>query len=238
MVVVSTTIVHSVDLTPFGFTQTEGLAYAALLERGPLGGYALAKALSIARANAYQALDGLATKRAVSPTGERPQRYRPLQPSALLALIVERQTAQLDRLELQLGRHEDAGTPGAVAISSRRALEELALRTAARSPGELTCIGPGWLIEALSPAWHKRAADGSPTSLWVVGDVGATKFPVEGRIPEATVERLFGGPAFLLGTDRAVMVARLDRQAASGYWTSEPALVGAVRAALSALAQS
>lgn len=154
---------QSVDLTPFGFTQTESLAYAALLERGPLGGYALAKALSIARANAYQALDGLAAKRAVSPTGERPQRYRPLQPSALLALIVERQTAQLDRLEQQLGRHEDAGTPGAVAISSRRALEELALRTAARSPGELTCVGPGWLVEALSPAWHKRAADGSPS---------------------------------------------------------------------------
>jgi hypothetical protein len=79
----------------------------------------------------------------------------------LFALIVERQTAKLDRLEHQLGDRNDAGAPGAVAISNRRALEELALRTAARSPGELTCVGPGWLIEVLSPAWHKRAADGS-----------------------------------------------------------------------------
>ncbi len=51
-----------IDLTPFGFTPTENLAYGALLDLGPSSGYAVAKELSIARANAYQALNGLVAK--------------------------------------------------------------------------------------------------------------------------------------------------------------------------------
>lgn len=227
-----------IDLTPFGFTPTESSAYAALLERGPLTGYALAKVLSIARANAYQALDGLATKRAASPTGERPQRYRPLQPNALVALIVDRQAAKLDRLEQQLRARQDAGQTGSVPISGRRALEDLALRTAARSPGELTCVGPVPLLEVLAPAWHKRAADGASTALWATEEGGTTRLHLAGRIPDSSVERLFGGLVFLLDTERGAIVARLDGQAASGYWSSEPALAGAVRASIKALTES
>ncbi len=65
-----------IDLTPFGFTPTENLAYGALLELGPSSGYALAKDLSIARANAYQALNGLVAKGAAIQTDDQPQRYR------------------------------------------------------------------------------------------------------------------------------------------------------------------
>lgn len=226
---------RQVDLTPFGFTPTESLAYSALLEHGPLGGYALAKTLSIARANAYQALDGLAAKRVVSPTGERPRRYRPLQPSALFALIVEREGARLDRLEQQLSGREDAGVPGVVPVSSRRALEELSLRTAARSRGALTCVGPGQLLDALAPAWHKRAADGLATSLWAVGEGGGTIAPLAGRLPADRVEGYFGAPMFLLLADQAAIIARVEPSGAHGYSTTEPSLVGALRAALDAL---
>ena len=50
------------DLTPFGYTQTENLVYSRLLQGGPASGYAVARDLLIARANAYQALRGLVAK--------------------------------------------------------------------------------------------------------------------------------------------------------------------------------
>src|SRR3972149_3206830 len=91
--------VAQLDLTPFGFTPTESLAYRALTDVGPQTGYGLARALSIARANVYQALRGLVAKGAVTTTEERPERYRPLQPAALVALIAKREAGKLDRLE-------------------------------------------------------------------------------------------------------------------------------------------
>src|SRR2546430_4433111 len=51
------------DLTPFGFTATESLAYAALLRLGPSTGYAVAHATRVARANTYGALEGLVRDR-------------------------------------------------------------------------------------------------------------------------------------------------------------------------------
>src|SRR5437773_1983544 len=52
------------DLTPFGFTATESLAYAALLRLGPSTGYAVAHATRVARANTYGALEGLVSRTA------------------------------------------------------------------------------------------------------------------------------------------------------------------------------
>src|SRR6266581_521068 len=49
----------TVDLTPFGFTPTESLAYATLLRLGPTTGYAVAHGARLARATAYAALAGL-----------------------------------------------------------------------------------------------------------------------------------------------------------------------------------
>src|SRR5438132_14109051 len=50
------------DLTPFGFTATESLAYAALLRLGPSTGYAVAHATRVARANTYGAFAALALR--------------------------------------------------------------------------------------------------------------------------------------------------------------------------------
>lgn len=223
----------TIDLTPFGFTPTESLAYTALVEHGPLGGYALAKVLSIARANAYQALDGLVAKRLAVATGGRPQRYRPIEPRAALALISERAARQLDRLEEQLSDRGNGGGPAVLSLSGRRALHELALRTAARSRGEVRCLAPREFLEALAPVWHKRAADGSATRLWAVGE-GHRPLPFEvaGWVGHDQVARHFDGPAVILLADDAAIVARLDPAAASGYWTTHPALVGLARAAL------
>jgi sugar-specific transcriptional regulator TrmB len=229
--------VAQLDLTPFGFTPTESLAYRALTELGPQTGYGLARALSIARANAYQALRGLVAKGAVTTTAERPERYRPLQPAALVALIAKREAGKLDRLEDQLSHAQGAGAPGIVAISGERTLLDLAMRTAARATGPVTCIAPARLLASLAPAWHKRASDRAETYLWYLGEAPATPLAVDaaGRVETATSERYFAAPVLLLVAPEASVLATLAAAGPTGYWTSDPVLAAAARAAAALL---
>ena len=226
------------DLTPFGFTPTESLAYRSLTQLGPLTGYGLAHALSIARANAYQALRGLVTKGAVSATGERPERYRPLQPSALVELIAKREALKLGRLETQLAQAESAGAPGLVAISGERALIDAGMRTAARAGGRVTCIAPARLLASLAPAWHKRAAEKADTRILYIGDAPAKPLPWEpdGRVETAAVVEYFGAPLLLMVTPEAAIFAALPDGGPAGYWTSDPVLRALVRLAADLLA--
>ncbi len=219
------------DLTPFGFTPTESLAYRALTELGPLTGYAVAQSLSIARANAYQALRGLVAKGAVTRTADRPERYRPLQPSALLALLAERQARKLDRLEVELSSAPAAGGPAILPIAGERALLDLTLRTAARAAGPVTCIGPARVLAALAPAWHKRVLDGSETSLWSVGE-GQPGLPsgLTGQVDPDAFGRLFASPVLLLVSPAAAVVATLAEGGPVGWWTSDPVLGQVIRA--------
>ncbi|MBI2401593.1 MAG: hypothetical protein HYV20_02415 [Gemmatimonadetes bacterium] len=225
------------DLTPFGFTPTESLAYRALSELGPQTGYGLARALSIARANAYQALRGLVAKGAVTTTAERPERYRPLQPSALVALMAQREAGKLDRLEAELAHIQGAGAPGTVAISGERALIDLTMRTAARAAGPITCIAPAKLLTSLAPAWHKRAGDRAETHLWYLGDAPVSPLPVEpaGQIDTETSVRHFAAPVLLLVAPEAAVIAALAAAGPTGYWTSDSVLTATARAAVERL---
>jgi len=223
----------TIDLTPFGFTPTESLAYAALLEHGPLGGYALSKALAIARTNAYQALNGLEAKGAAEGTHDSPRRFRPVHPDALLAAIMDREAKKIDSLELTLRRSPSASASQATTpITSVRSLEDLVLRAAARTKGPIDCIGPARFLERLAPAWHKRLADGSPTRLWVVGP-GGNHLPIPflarlepPAIPEETALAVMGS---------VVVVAWLQGAGASGYWSNDPLQMWLVALALRAL---
>lgn len=224
----------TVDLTPFGFTPTESLAYRTLIQRGPLGGYDLAKALTMARANAYQALNGLEVKGAVERVPGTPQRYRPVRPQALFAAIADREARQLDTLEAALQETSPPVGTSVVPISSVRSLEDLMLRTAARSKGVVECLAPCTLLEHLAPAWHKRAADGAETRLWILGD-GEPQLPVRpsGRVTPDTAAPL-GPVAALLTAEPIVIVATVTGSEVSGYWTDSPVLFGLTQLAVKA----
>src|SRR3989449_11649250 len=90
------------NLTPFGFTATESLAYAALLRLGPSTGYAVAHATRVARANTYGALEGLVSRTAALRLPGRPARYRATDPAALIAQLAAEQGEALDRLSRSL----------------------------------------------------------------------------------------------------------------------------------------
>lgn len=225
-----------IDLTPFGFTQTENIAYGALLHLGPSSGYALAKELTIARANAYQALNGLVAKGAAVTTDDQPKRFRAERPDAILARVIEEEAQKLDALESQIQTVGQRDGAALVQIQGRRALLAIALRTLARAPGEVTCVGGPDLVLALGPAWRRRALDSRPSTVWLVGE-DPGNLPVEpaGGIDASKSDKLFNGPVFLLLAGDVAVIACLDGEEASGYWTSDITIVGAARGLLAHL---
>jgi len=231
----------TLDLTPFGFTPTESAAYAELVRSGPQTGYALARRLSIARANAYQALRGLLAKGAVTVVSPgRPERYRPLAPSSLLTLLAQQATRRLEALESALAALPQTGGPALVEVEGERVLLDLALRTAARAKGPVGCLAPARCLAALAPAWHKRASAGEETSLWVVGVAGEAfpepAFEPAGTLEPSAIAAYFPEPPVLLVATEAALSGMYLEDGFRGHWTSHPALVGTARAALDRLA--
>ena len=219
-----------IDLTPFGFTPTETLAYGALLDLGPSSGYAVAKELSIARANAYQALNGLVAKGAAVVTADQPRRFRGERPDAILARVINIEAQKLDALETQIqagGRQDGSAL---VKVKGKRAVLDITLRTLAREPDEVTCIGAADLLVALGPAWRRRALDSRLSSVWLIGDdPGGLPVPTRGGIDPTKSEELFSGLVFLLLAGDVAIIARVGDGDLSGYWTSDITIVGAAR---------
>lgn len=228
-------MVPYLDLTFFGFTPTESHAYRVLLERGPLNGYALAKALGIARANAYQALHGLESKGAARATGDEPRRYRPIAPDALFAQIVNRECSALDALEISLRGSPADQSPEVLRLTGQRSVEELVLRSAVRSKHAVECLGSGAFLERLAPAWHKRAADNADTRLWVVGD-GGDALPIRptARLDAESLTSTFGGVPILFWAGSTGIAAMIQQPGGDihGYWSNDPLFLALIRAAM------
>lgn len=214
----------AIDLTPFGFTPTESRAYNALLDLGPSSGYAVAKQIGVARANSYQALNGLVAKEAALLIDENPLRFRAIRPDALLARIAGLEAGKLADLELQVRDRERVGDDAIVLIGGERGLLEVLTRWAGRSENEVWCIAPQSTLDALQPVWRKRDADGTTTRLWASESVLG---------PEAALPQ----NAVLFWCGEAAVIA-LGGASGSGHWVSDPMITATVRAAIEHINQT
>jgi len=227
---------HNIDLTPFGFTPTESLAYSGLLENGPSSGYALARTLSLARANAYQALRGLVSKGAAVIVNRDPQVFRAVQPTALMAQIARDQEVKLETLEQQVTSGQMGGAPATTEFSGERELYALALRSITRSPAAVSCVAPAKLLSVLLPIWRKRLADGAETHLWIAGeDPGSFTVDIVGTVTEEPIIEYFGGPTTLISAADCASLSVVQGDVLTGLWSSDPVIMGATRASLAAI---
>jgi predicted transcriptional regulator len=219
------------DLTPVGFTPTESNAYHALLELGPSSGYAVARALSIARANAYQALDGLVAKGAAAIAAERgPRRYRAVQPQTVFARIVDLETRKLDALERQLREEPREGAERAARVRGDRALNDLVVRAMIRADGPVRCLAPADRLVAWAPAIRARAAAGKPLALWSAdGTEPDVAVPVAPAVADRVREALGDRPVVMVAD--GVLIGSLGPEG-EGLWSGSPFMVGLVDAAL------
>lgn len=231
----ATTNAYGADLTPFGFTPTETSVYFVLLSRGPSSGYAVSQELSIARANAYQALRGLVAKGAATVSGEVPPKFRAIRPEALYAQIVDAHTRRLDKLEAELARAPQAGAESVVRTTGKRAVIELMSRAAARETGPVHILAPLAVLSALIPVLRKRAADVSETTVWAVGSGGQLPVPIMDAVPTDRIREFFPGDIALMITRTGAMIARVDTPEFDALWSGDPVFTGSVRAALEAL---
>lgn len=225
------------DLTSFGFTPTESAAYLQLLEDGPSSGYALARRLGIARANAYQALNGLVTKGAAELTGVEPRTYRAVQAQALLARITRETAARLDELERRLQDLHGTGASAIVPFAGAAELHALVLRAAVRPPSLVEFLAPAAILSTTIPVWRTRQANSRPTGIWCIGPIPAD-FPVDGvvEIDEADAHARLGDPPIVLLAPGVAILGRLAAEEPAGFWTSDPVLLQAARAVQLAVA--
>ncbi|MEX0691504.1 MAG: helix-turn-helix domain-containing protein [Gemmatimonadales bacterium] len=208
----------AIDLTPFGFTPTETLVYDALLNLGPASGYAVAKDIGMARANAYQALNSLVTKGAATLIDDNPQRFRAVKPEALLARIASGAADRLARLEREILGRGATGDDAIVAVSGERGLMEVITRWAGRAAGDVLCVAPQALLDALQPVWRKREVDGADTRLQAT-EAASDHVPAQ---------------AVLFWCETAGLIG-LAGDGAHGHWFSDPTLLVTTRLAINQL---
>jgi len=214
---------RSVDLSPFGFTGTESLVYATLLRVGTATGYAIAQASRLARANAYAALGGLATRGAATVLPGRPARYRATDPAALVALLADRQAADLDRLEQALEGVAGAPSPVVHEVRGERAVGNVMLRLVARAEQRVAGAITPELWRLTLPAW-RRAAARARIEVVATGSVTADEGLLTGNDALAL-------PALVVDDRLAVTTAGSGPDTVA-LWSQHPAFVTLVRVAL------
>lgn len=217
------------DLTPFGFTPTEGLVYEVLLVAGPGSGYAIARAAGLARANAYSALEGLVAKGAARVEGTKPKRYRPEPPAALIGRIATEHGRALDQLSSALDAVAVPETPTIVEVESPRAALQLLSHDIARASESVSMLAPPEAYPLLGPSLRRAAAASLSLQLRSTGPVALDFIDVG----EVTPSHPWPGlPLIAVIDNRMAMLAARQENDVKGHWSTAPAFVAAARLAL------
>jgi sugar-specific transcriptional regulator TrmB len=220
------------DLHRFGFTTTEARVYIALLGITPATGYAVAQAAKLARANAYDALETLAARGAVTRLPGRPSRYAALDPESLVGRLRRDFSTGLDALARTLGQLRQAGAPGGVhavaPITDRASLVAQVTDCAGGARTELLAVLGPWISDAYADLESLRAGVSARVlSLGAPAPTGAMIRPV----PAREMEAYWGGLPVALVADRRWTVLGIvsGSAAATGIATDHPAVMPFVR---------
>lgn len=222
------------DLTPFGFTPTESLVYEVLLTRGPGTGYAIARTAGLARANAYAALEGLVSKGAARAEEGRPKRYRPEPPTALLARVMDRHGAAMDRLSATLEEIAVPASPTLIPVTTARGALQLISHEVARARDRVRLLVPQDAWPVLTPALRRAAGAGVALDLL---STGVAELPFAEIAVSAAAGRWPGQPVIMTVDGRSALLASRDGERVEGHWGTAPTLVAAAELAIAALGE-
>lgn len=213
----------SADLTPFGFTPTESLVYQALLKLGSATGYAVARQARLARANAYQALEGLVSRGAASRANGRPAIYRAMDPPSLLTHLATAQGEALERLAQALQRAAEPGDPVTREVQGARAIVNGMMQLVARAEQSVRGVVGAELWRPSLPAW-RRAAARATLDVRIAGAADDAEGLSAGTVAADQ-------PTMLVIDDAYAVTVSGSGDEARALWSSHPLIVAlAVRA--------
>ena len=218
----------AIDLTPFGFTPTESRVYQVLLEGGPGTGYAIAQAAGLARANTYSALEGLVSKGAALVEGDRPKRFRPESPSALMARITNRHSHELERLNEALSKFGSPDTPTLVDIDSPRGALQIITHELARAKSSASLLLPADAFPILSPTLRRAIAANLSTRLLSTGQVQLGFAEVR----QVDAQGWPGEPLVAVIDSRSAVIGSRNGPVVQGHWSTSASFVAAAQRTL------
>jgi len=223
----------TVTLERFGFTPTETKVYESLLRLGPSTGYAVAKNVRLARANVYQALDGLVREGAARKSATIPAKYSAVSPDQVVLLLERRFTRNLRALEENLrtlgSRTSDDSAGDGDGIVDAAALLSQAADCVASAAAELLVVGgpsANGLFGALSAARQRGA---SVRALWL-GEPAPADVVIR-PVDAPALVAYWGGEPLVLVADRhrAVCGVFTGDRGAAGIATASPGIVPFLR---------
>lgn len=197
-------IATTMTLERFGFTPTEQRVYVALLGISPATGYAVAQAAALARANTYDALEGLAERGAVSRLPGRPARYAAVEPEALVGRLRQELSGDLESLTRELSRVRRTASVGAPPplehLAGCAALLDRASACARLAREELLAVVGPWASAIYADLEAARGRAGS-VRLLSLGSPAPAGAGVR-EVPTRDIEAYWGGLPVVLVADR------------------------------------
>lgn len=220
------------DLVRFGFTPTEAKVYLALLPISPATGYAVAQAAKLARANTYDALEGLAGRGAVTRLPGRPVRYAALDSDALVLRLRREYSTDLDSLADALSRvrqaQPKAGLAAVETLAEPASLFARAIDCARSARSELLAVVGPWAKDTFTDL---EAVRGRVNARVLSLGRPAPADAMVREIPTREIEAYWGGLPVALVADRRRTVCGVVRGEgdAAGIATEHPGVYPFVR---------
>jgi sugar-specific transcriptional regulator TrmB len=220
-------------LERFGFTPTETRVYEVLLRIGASTGYAVSKAAGLARANTYQALDGLVRRGAARRSATIPARYAALTPDAVVGELergFRRDLETLHQALRTLPRAARASGDGVTVFDRWDEFEQHAATTVIRAREEVLAVAGGWAGTVLG-ALADRAAQGLAVRAVSLGDAGGPQGIAVRPVSTDDLVSYWSGLPVALVVDRteALTGLRLPDGTGSGMATTNATLVPFMR---------
>lgn len=204
------------SLERFGFTPTETRVYEVLLRLGAATGYAVSKTAGLARANTYQALDGLVRRGAARRSATIPARYAALTPDAVIGELERAMRRDLDALQQTLRALPREGAVEQTAVTSFDAwpdFERAAIGAVRGGREEILAVAGPWspaLLEAVADASRRVAT--RALSLGTPAPAGVSVRVV----PEADLIGYWSGLPVAMVVDRTLALSGTRDAAGTG----------------------
>ncbi len=183
-----------------------------------------ARAVGIARANTYAALEGLVRRGAAQRTPGHPVLYRTTAPEVLLIQLAAEQGERLERLSRSLRDVRQPIEPSTRPLEGARAIANVVHQLVARAERRVAGVLAAELWRPTLPAW-RRASSRATLDIRIAGDAGDT----EGLAHPGTPAE---HPTVLLVDGTHSLVATGSGDTLAGLWSADPLIAQLTRMAL------